>query len=93
MSELKDTDFLNVVARFATSTAVKEGIKAGLGASVLSSRSLDTELKAGVLKTLRVQGIPMHRRFYLITDKRKVSSPLCQAMIDFLLANAQSEKG
>jgi len=43
------TDALTVVARFGSSTAVKEGIKAGLGVSILSSRALDTELKTGAL--------------------------------------------
>jgi hypothetical protein len=28
---------------------------------------------------------PMIRPFYLIRDKRRVASPLCQAMIDFLV--------
>lgn len=79
---------LNMVARLGTSTAVKEGIKSGLGVSILSSRALDTELKAGILKTVKIKGLPtMSRRFYLIRDKRRIASPLCQAMIDFLLAS------
>jgi DNA-binding transcriptional LysR family regulator len=77
---------LNIVARLGTSTAVKEGIKSGLGVSILSSLALNTELKAGLLKTIKVKGLPiMSRRFYLIRDKRRIASPLCQAMIDFLL--------
>ena len=84
--ESKAAGSLQVVARFGSSTAVKEGIKAGLGVSILSSRAIDTELKTGVLKALRVKGLPMHRSFYLIRDRRRIASPLCQAMIDFLLA-------
>ena len=77
---------LNIVARLGTSTAVKEGIKSGLGVSILSSRALETELKAGILKTVKIKDLPtMSRRFYLIRDKRRIASPLCQAMIDFLL--------
>jgi DNA-binding transcriptional LysR family regulator len=78
---------LRVVARFGSSTAIKEGIKAGLGISILSSRAIDTELNAGILKALRVKGVPMVRSFYLVRDKRRTSSPLCQAMLDFLLAS------
>ena len=79
---------LNIVARLGTSTAVKEGIKSGLGVSILSSRALETELKAGILKTVKIKGLPaMSRRFYLIRDKRRIASPLCQAMIDFLLGS------
>ena len=78
---------LQVVARFGSSTAIKEGIKAGLGISILSSKALDVEVKAGILKTLRVKGLSMVRSFYLVRDKRRTPSPLCQAMLDFLLAS------
>lgn len=85
-SRAKGIDSFHVVARFGSSTAVKEGIKAGLGVSILSSKALDTELKSGILKTLRVKGLPMSREFYLIRDKRRTASPLCQAMLEFLLS-------
>jgi len=80
---------LKAVARFGTSTAVKEGIKAGLGVSILSSRALETELASGVLKVLRVENLPMRRSFYLIRDKRRVPSPLCGALCDFLLKSSK----
>jgi len=85
-------DSLNVVARLSTSTAVKEGIKGGLGVSILSSRALDTELKAGILKALKVRDLPMSRSFYLVRDKRRSSSPLCRAMFDFLLTTSGRQK-
>jgi DNA-binding transcriptional LysR family regulator len=87
--ESKAAGSLQVVARFGSSTAVKEGIKAGLGVSILSARAIDTELKTGILKALRVKGLPMHRSFYLVRDRRRIASPLCQAMIDFLLATSE----
>lgn len=83
---------LKAVARFGTSTAVKEGIKAGLGISILSSRALETELASGIMKTLKVENLPMHRSFYLIRDKRRVSSPLCIALHDFLLKSSKKLK-
>ena len=87
----KGLDALQPIARFGTSTAVKEGIKAGLGVSILSSRAIDTELKTGMLKALKVKGPSMVRSFYLIRDKRRIASPLCQAMIDFLLATSKED--
>ncbi|MDY6793215.1 MAG: selenium metabolism-associated LysR family transcriptional regulator [Thermodesulfobacteriota bacterium] len=84
-------DSLNVVARFGSSTAVKEGIKAGLGISILSSRALETEIKAGEIKALNIESLFMSRKFYLIRDKRRNVSPLCQALLDFLVAT--SSKG
>jgi len=83
---LKGVDSLKVVARLGTSTAVKEGVKAGIGISILSAIALDTELKAGVLKALRLKGIPMFRHFYLIKDKRRTASPIGRSLMDFLIA-------
>jgi len=83
-------DTFNVVARLGTSTAVKEGIKSGLGVSILSSRALDTEINAGILKIVKIKDLPaITRRFYLIRDKRRTVSPLCRAMLDFLLTTSK----
>ena len=82
---LKGVDSLKVVARLGTSTAVKEGVKAGIGISILSAIALDTELKAGVLKALRLKGIPMFRHFYLIKDKRRTASPIGRSLMNFLI--------
>jgi DNA-binding transcriptional LysR family regulator len=89
-SGIKGIESLEIAARFGTSTAVKEGIKTGLGVSILSARALNTELKTGILEAVKVKGISMSRKFYLVRDRRRTTSPLCQAMIDFLLANAKA---
>ncbi|MEW6665562.1 MAG: selenium metabolism-associated LysR family transcriptional regulator [Thermodesulfobacteriota bacterium] len=85
----KGVESLRIVARFSTSTAVKEGIKAGLGVSILSALALDMELKAGLLKKLKIKGLPMSRRFYLIQDRRRTASPVCKAFIDHLLSSSK----
>ncbi|MBW2344117.1 MAG: LysR family transcriptional regulator [Deltaproteobacteria bacterium] len=92
-SRSRGSSSLNVVSRLGTSTAVKEGIKAGLGISILSSRAVETEIKVGILKALKVKGLSMSRSFYLIRDKRRIASPLCQAMLDFLLVTSYEGKG
>jgi DNA-binding transcriptional LysR family regulator len=85
---LNGTKALNVIARLGTSTSVKEGIKSGFGVSILSRWALETEIKAGILKTVKVKGLPaMTRTFYLIRDKRRIASPLCKAMYEFLRAS------
>ncbi|MGB5987735.1 MAG: selenium metabolism-associated LysR family transcriptional regulator [Desulfobacterales bacterium] len=85
------TDGFEVRACLGSSTAVKEGIKAGLGISVLSKRAIDTELGAGVLAAVEVEGLAMSRSFYLIRNKLRAASPACQAMHRFLLASARKE--
>jgi len=82
---VKGTRSLRVIAHLGTSTSVKEGVKSGAGVSILSSRAVDTELKAGVLKSLRIKDLPMSRHFYLIRDKRRTISPLCRTLINFLI--------
>ena len=83
---------LKPVAWFGTSTAIKEGIKGGLGVSILSSRALDTELRTGILKALKVRNLPMSRSFYLIRDRRRILSPLCQALIGFLFTTSEKKE-
>ncbi len=82
----KGLGILNIKTIFGSSTAIKEGIKSGLGVSILSSRAIQNEIAMGTIKALRIKDIPMFRRFYLIKDKRRIASPLCQAMQDFLLS-------
>ena len=91
MSDSEITKSFKIVARLGSSTAVKEAIKAGLGISVLSSRAIDTELKAGLIKTVKIDGISMKRHFYLIRDRRRTASPPCQALLDFLVSNHHAE--
>jgi len=79
---------LRIAARLGSSTAVKEAIKTGLGISILSLRAIDTELKAGLLKALRLKEITMKRHFYLINDRRRTASPLCRAMLEFLRSDS-----
>ncbi len=75
---------INIIARLGSSTAVKEGVKAGLGISILSIKALSTEIKAGFIHPIRIKGIKMVRYFYLILDRRRSKSPATKAFIEFL---------
>ncbi|MBW1998398.1 MAG: LysR family transcriptional regulator, partial [Deltaproteobacteria bacterium] len=85
----KGIESLEIAATVGTSAAVKECVKGGLGISILSSRAMETELKTGVLKALRIKDLPLSRTFCLIRDRRRTASPPCQAMLDFLLGTAE----
>ena len=82
----KGTGALKIAARFGSSTAVKEGVKSGLGLSILSARAIDTEIVAGLLKVVKIKNLSMTRNFYLIRNKLRIASPACRAMHDFLLS-------
>jgi len=75
---------MNIVARFGSSTAVKEGVKAGIGISIISIRALNDEINSGLIYPARIKGIIMIRHFYLIRDKRRSKSPLVDTFIKFL---------
>jgi DNA-binding transcriptional LysR family regulator len=83
---LRGVEDLKTCAVLGSSTAVKEGIKGGLGISILSIRAVETEQKAGILSTLRIRGRPMFRSFYLVRDRRRIASPPCAALWDYLLS-------
>jgi DNA-binding transcriptional LysR family regulator len=86
------TNAFQVSARFGSSTAVKEGIKSGLGLSIISARAIETELKAGLLRALKIKGLSISRNFFLIRNKLRIASPSCQAMLNYLLATAVEKK-
>jgi DNA-binding transcriptional LysR family regulator len=68
-------DVLKVSGYFSSTDAVKQAVKAGLGISILSRFSVQEELKHRTLKEVKVPGLEMKRKFYVLTH-RKRSLPL-----------------
>ncbi|MCD6282745.1 LysR family transcriptional regulator [bacterium] len=62
---------LNVVAVLGSTGAVREAIKAGLGASILSKFALTDEISAGRLAVARMEGLRMKRKFFVISHKKR----------------------
>ncbi|MBN2319472.1 MAG: LysR family transcriptional regulator [Acidobacteria bacterium] len=77
-----------VVSQMGSSTAVKEGIRNGLGVSILSSRAVAAEVEAGKMHIIPLKKISLHRSFFLIRDRARTQSPLCRALNRFLQSNA-----
>jgi len=75
---------LNIVAEMGSTEAVKRGVKAGMGISVLSTMAVKDDLLAGSLKTLKADGFPIKRTLYIITHRMRAKSPICRAFLDFL---------
>ncbi|HWX42961.1 MAG TPA: selenium metabolism-associated LysR family transcriptional regulator [Blastocatellia bacterium] len=81
-------DRFNVVGYFGSTTAVKEGIKAGVGVSVLSMLAVKFEIEAGLLKTVDIEGAEaMERDFYAAYNKNLTLSPVAEAFLDFATAS------
>jgi len=77
-------DTLNIVAEMGSTEAVRQGIKSGVGVSILSECAVAEELAAGSLKKVKIKGMPFKRAFYLMFHRHRTLSPLCRAFIKFL---------
>lgn len=75
---------LNEVAQLGSTAAVKEGVKAGLGISILSRMAVAEDVKNGTLVALDVEGVKMERSFYLIQRKNRELSPVAEVFASFL---------
>ncbi len=74
---------LAVAAVLGSTDAVKQGVKAGLGWSVVSRRAVEEEVAAGTLHIARVAA-SMRRSFFAVTHTRRSLSAAGQAFIDSL---------
>lgn len=75
---------LNVIAEIGSTDSVKQGVKDGIGVSILSALAVSDELCRGTLVSVEIRGISFQRLFYLIKRKNRQASPLCSAFIDHL---------
>ena len=83
----KETD-LHETAQFGSNEAVKEAVKAGVGISIVSQRSVTEELNRGTLIALNLQEVTGARPFYLVTRKNRALQPAASAFVEYLRAIA-----
>lgn len=75
---------LNLIAVLGSTESVKEAVKAGLGASILSRVAVRSELKAGIVKEIRIKGLSMRRNFYIIKHKKRTLPNNYRVFLDYL---------
>lgn len=84
-------DELDVVAELGSTTAIKEAVKRGLGASVLSAVAVEAELHSKWVRQVEVREIGTLRRdFYVVVDQDRAGSPLRDAFLAFLAAEEEA---
>lgn len=86
----KESD-LREVAQFGSNEAVKEAVKAGVGVSMLSRRSVAEDLQRGTLVALSLADLSGERPFYLVTRKNRALQPSVSAFASHLRAAAEQE--
>jgi DNA-binding transcriptional LysR family regulator len=84
-------DELRVAAELGSGEAVRQAVKAGLGVSILSRRSVAEDLAAGLVKEIRIKKFPLFRDFYLVHQKQRTLSPLAEEFKEFLLREGSQE--
>lgn len=80
----RDIAGMNVVAELGSSEAVKEGIIAGLGASILSVYAVERELRQGVVSITSIDGWDIQRDFYVTYRKSLTMTPAVTLFLNFV---------
>ena len=88
----RETD-LHQVALFGANEAVREAVKAGVGVSMLSRRSVAADLDAGALVEIPLKGVSGERPFYLLRRRNRQLPPSAAALAEDLVAAAARNKG
>lgn len=74
-----------IVAQLGSTTAIKEAVKAQIGLSILSHLAVQTELAAGLMKTIRIREIQtLERDFFAVVNAKRARSPLCEAFLEHM---------
>lgn len=75
---------LNVVAILGSTDSLKEAVKNGLGAAMMSRFAVKDDIKAGILEEISIKGVKMKRSLYLIANTHRTLPPLYQTFASFL---------
>ena len=73
-----------VVAEMASTQAIKQAVRAGVGISLISKRAVEDECKARLLHCVNVKDLRVSRSFYLVTHRDRSRSPLALAFLEFV---------
>jgi len=84
---------LNIVAEMGSTEAIRQGIKADVGISILSECAVVEELATKDLKKVKIHGLSFKRAFYLTVHRQRTQSPLCRTFIDFLNRQMETKWG
>lgn len=75
---------LNITAILGSTDSVKEAVKAGLGAAMLSRFVIKDDLKAGLLQEVKIKGIRMKRTFSVFSHRKRTLPKPYKLLVDFI---------
>lgn len=73
-----------VVAYMGSIQSVIMGVRSGLGLAFISGYAATESVEAGRVKLIKVDGLELKRRFYLVTNKLRYNSPITKTFMEFL---------
>lgn len=79
-----DLDGLQIIMELGNTEAVKSAVEANLGISILSERTVQKELQFMTLKALRIDGLKIMRKFYIITNPKKYRTTTMEHFLSFI---------
>lgn len=85
----RSVEELNIVAEMGSTEAVRQGIRDGIGVSILSTLAVSEDLESGTLKALSVEGLNLTRGLFLTRHRQRSLSPLAEAFVEFLKKHLQ----
>jgi len=78
-------DDFNIIGEMGSSTAVKEGVKGGIGLGIISDLAVQEDIDTGRIKEVLVQGGGAPERdFFAVVPKGRGLSPPARRFLDFL---------
>lgn len=78
---LKD---LNIVAEVGDTEACIQAVESGAGVSIVSTLAARNAIDAGRVKIIDIEGVPLLRNFYIITNRKHPLSDVANQFISFL---------
>ncbi len=81
--ELKDFSFKKKLV-ISSQEAIKQSVIEGVGISIMSKASVQSEVKAGLIKTLKIEDFNLTRNINLVYDGRRHITPAGKAFIKLL---------
>ncbi len=86
-----DLGAFRVAAEMGSTQAVKQGVRAGVGVSLISKRAVEDECRARLLHCVKVRDLRVSRSFYLVTHRDRSRSPLASAFLEFIESEFPSD--
>ncbi len=75
---------LNIVAEMGSTQAMIQAVKSGMGVAFISRLAVMGDIEKRTLREIKVKGLSIKRKFYIITHRLRADSPITKTFLQFL---------